>query len=391
MQIILFDTSALRGRFYPLSYTKPFAAFQMGIFSMKEWWEKMTGKQVSLLTEDYLQPGYPLPENEWVYFVNAGLLPNRNIWNEIQNLQEGDLLKAREGQLLAAKANFDENEKLAFLQINYSERKVETDYIFIERPYQLLQNHARAIEEQFELIMQGKNSQKISSTNNIIAPENIFLEEGVQMEYVSLNASEGKIYIGKNALIMEGSMIRGAFALGENSVVKMGTKIYGATSTGKKCALGGEIKNTIFNHFSNKAHDGYLGDSIIGNWCNFGAGTSNSNIKNTANEVGVYDYFSKSMVAAGKKFGLLMGDYSRLAINSSINTGTSIGVCCNVFGDGLLPKHIPNFSWGISNQNSKYQIEKAMQHIQNWMALKAEKLSDWEIQTLQHIFDNADI
>lgn len=391
MTIILFDTSALRGRFYPLSFTQPFAALKLGIFSMKEWWEKMTGEKVFLLTEDYLQAGYPLPENELVYFVNVGLLPNRDIWDEIQNLQEGELLKAREGQLLAAKANFDKDEKLAFLQINYAEKKVATDYLFIERPYQLLQNHATVIEEQFELIIRGKTSQKISSTNNIIAPENIFLEEGVQMEYATLNASEGKIYIGKGALIMEGSMIRGAFALGENSVVKMGTKIYGATSTGKKCTLGGEIKNTIFNHYSNKAHDGYLGDSIIGNWCNFGAGTTNSNVKNTAGEIGVYDYFSESGLATGKKFGLLLGDYSRLAINSSINTGSSIGVCCNVFGNGILPKFIPNFSWGINNKEGGYQIEKAIQHIQNWMALKAEKLSDWEIQILQHIFGNADI
>ncbi len=168
----------------------------------------------------------------------------------------------------------------------------------------------------------------------------------------------------------------------------MGTKIYGATSIGNKCTVGGEIKNSVFFDYSNKAHDGYIGDSVIGAWCNLGAGASNSNIKNTASEVKVWHQFSKTNISAGTKCGLLMGDYSRSAINTSFNTGTVTGICCNIFGEGLTPKFIPNFSWGI-NDPTKYKFEKALNDIANWKKLKNEMLSDIEIQTLKHIFENS--
>ncbi|HEY0298506.1 MAG TPA: putative sugar nucleotidyl transferase [Arachidicoccus sp.] len=371
MAIILYEKQAQREKFYPLTFTKPFAELHVGIFSVKKWWEKVTKQEVFVSNQEVC-------ENDEVIYINAHLLPSEYIWDEIQNLKQGQSLKDGSGNTLAKKY-FSENESLhSFISKN--------SFLFIEYPSQLLQYHAKIIEWQFHLIAKERTSQKISSTNKMINEENIFIEEHVEMEYAILNAKEGFVYIGANAVVMEGAAIRGAFALGENSVVKMGAKIYGATSTGRKCTIGGEIKNTIFNHCSNKAHDGYLGDSIIGSWCNFGAGATNSNVKNTASEVGVYDYHLSKFLSSGKKFGVLMGDYSRVAINSSINTGSSIGTCCNVFGNGLLPKFIPNFSWGTANKGS-YEFEKAIGHINNWMALKGEKLNEQEFQTLKHIFE----
>lgn len=369
MSVILFEEKNQREKFYPLTFIKPFACLHFGIFSIKEWWGNFTGQNVFV--------NKTANEDEPAIFINAHLLPNENIWDEIQNLQPHELLKSSNGNTLARKT---------FLQKKNVATVATSSFDFIEYPYQMLQQHEKLMAQQFRHITKEKSSQKISSTNHIVAPENIFLEENAAMEYATLNAQNGFIYIGANALVMEGAAIRGSFALGEKSVVKMNAKIYGATSTGKKCTLGGEIKNSIFNHCSNKAHDGYLGDSIVGNCCNFGAGSSNSNIKNTAGEVEVFDYSTKKFIPYGKKFGLLMGDYSRTAINSSINTGSSIGAACNVFGNGLLPKFIPNFSWGTDNSATIYQFEKAVQHINNWMSLKGEKLSDEELTVLRHIF-----
>lgn len=368
MAIILFEEQSQKEKFYPLTFTKPFADLHFGIFSIKEWWEKFTGQKV---IDDKFEDSI---------VVNAHILPNENIWDEIQNLAPNTFLKDISGNLLAAKNCVLQEENLNSITATSS-------FEFVEYPCQLLQNHAKAIERQLHLITKERSSSKISSTNKIICEEKIFIENNVELEYATLNAKNGSIYIGANAVIMEGATIRGPFALGKNSVVKMGTKIYGAVSTGNDCTLGGEIKNSIFNRGSNKAHDGYLGDSIIGSWCNFGAGATNSNVKNSASEVKVYDYHSKEFLNVGKKFGMLLGDYSRIAINSAINTGSSIGVCCNVFGNGLLPKFIPNFSWGTDNISQKYFFEKAIEHINNWMDFKHERLSENEIQILKHIFD----
>jgi UDP-N-acetylglucosamine diphosphorylase/glucosamine-1-phosphate N-acetyltransferase len=200
-----------------------------------------------------------------------------------------------------------------------------------------------------------------------------------------LNASTGPIYIGKNAEVMEGCMIRGPFSLGEGSVLKMGSKVYGATSIGPHCIVGGEVKNSVLFGYSNKAHDGYLGDSVIGEWCNLGAGTSNSNLKNNAGEVKIWT--PRGQVNAGHKCGLLMGDYSRSMINTSFNTGTVVGVCCNVFGSGLTPKYLPSFSWG-NDGIDRYEFQRALTDIESWKKLKGKKISKKEKSILKHIFEH---
>ena len=238
-------------------------------------------------------------------------------------------------------------------------------------------------EQDFELLTTKRSSEKISRTNKVRKRSKVFIEKGAQVEYCIINADEGPVYIGKNARVMEGCLIRGPFAMGEGAVLKMGTKVYGATTLGPKCTVGGEIKNSILFGYSNKGHDGFLGDSVIGEWCNLGAGTTNSNLKNTASDVKIWT--PNGELNAGKKCGLMMGDHSRTSINTSINTGTVIGVSANVFGNGLTPKYIPNFSWG-SEGVKRYEFEKAISHITEWKKLKEEKLEEDEKSILDYIY-----
>jgi UDP-N-acetylglucosamine diphosphorylase/glucosamine-1-phosphate N-acetyltransferase len=248
----------------------------------------------------------------------------------------------------------------------------------------IIRLNAWAIVQDFSLICAGRTSMPVSTSNKVINPEGIFIEEGAVVEHCFLNADSGPVYIGKNALLMEGSMLRGPVSIGENAMVKMGTKIYGATSIGPYCTAGGEIKNSVLMGYSNKAHDGYLGDSILGEWCNLGAGTSNSNIKNTGGNIKIR--LGDIEVDAGTKFGLLMGDYSRAAINTSFNTGTVTGVCCNIFSSGLTPKFIDNFAWGCDG--IKYKLEKAFADIDNWKKFKGSAVTEKEKAMLTAIYNN---
>lgn len=241
-----------------------------------------------------------------------------------------------------------------------------------------------AITQDFFLLTKGRISAPVSGTNKIMNPEGIFIEEGVVVENCSLNATEGPIYIGKNAVVMEGSLLRGPLAICEYAVIKMGTRLYGATTIGPYCTAGGEIRNSILTGYSNKAHDGYLGDSIIGEWCNLGAGTSNSNIKNTGGRIILK--LGAVEIDAGIKFGLLMGDHSKAAINTSFNTGTVTGVCCNIFCEGLTPKFIPSFSWG-KNDAIRYELPKAFTDINNWKKLKGKQITEEEKKILTDIYN----
>jgi UDP-N-acetylglucosamine diphosphorylase/glucosamine-1-phosphate N-acetyltransferase len=256
----------------------------------------------------------------------------------------------------------------------------------IRYPWHIFQYNGEALIEDFSLLTTGRTSQPIPSSVQAIAPENIFIEEGATLQHCLLNASTGPVYIGRGAVIMEGALVRGPFACCEGATVKMGTKIYGATTLGPCCTAGGEIKNAVFFGYSNKGHDGYLGDAVIGEWCNLGAGTSASNLKNNAGDIKVYHPASGAYLNAGAKCGLLMGDYSRTAINTSFHTGTVVGVCCNIFGEGLPPKYIPDFSWGQDGQ-IRYDWDKVLRDTSNWKKLKNRVLSAEEMLILKHIFD----
>jgi UDP-N-acetylglucosamine diphosphorylase/glucosamine-1-phosphate N-acetyltransferase len=380
MSIVLFDTLN-RKKLFPFTYNHAIADIRMGIFKCYERWQQLTGEEVFSYTTAYLQPLYKsVPAGEHIW-VDATIVGDKKLLERVLYLGSGELLGDENG-LIAARSTDD-----SFLQsattVNYANVKR------IEHPWQLFQWNDEILRSDFELITAGKKSAPISSTNTVIQPENIFIEAGANVEYAFLNASTGPIYIAKDAVIMEGAMIRGPFAMLSNAHVKMGTRIYGATTLGPCCVAGGEIKNVVMQGYSNKSHDGYLGDSVIGEWCNMGAGTSNSNVKNTGGNVKIWNPQAEMLTEVGQKCGVIMGDYSRTAINTSINTGSFIGLCCNIFGEGFPPKMVPNFTWGGKGL-SKYEFEKALSDIENWKKMKFSSLTTEEATVLKYIFDDTD-
>ncbi|MEP7319985.1 MAG: putative sugar nucleotidyl transferase [Panacibacter sp.] len=385
MSIILYD-NAQRKKLYPLNNCCATAMLRAGIFTIAERWQLFTNEPVYIHTEDYLSALYePIPQGAHLW-IDAGILNDQDLIERILVLEEGEALTDSNG-LIAGRKNIAENDFNILQSLDYFETIHEHANVKrLEYPWQIFLWNDEILRSDFEYIISKKQSQQLLAGSNYINPENIFIEEGAEISYCTINASTGPVYIGKNALIMEGAVIRGPLAVCEGAVIKMGAKIYGATTIGPFCMAGGEIKNAVLQGYSNKAHDGYLGDAVIGNWCNLGAGTTNSNVKNTAGAVKMWNAFTKSEIPVGIKCGVIIGDYSRAAINSSINTGTVIGTCSNVFGEGLLPTYIPDFNWGAAGI-TKYKFDKAVQDINNWKKMKGQQLSSAETQVLQHIFE----
>ena len=385
MAIILFDNKN-RSSLYPFTYTRAVADLRFGIASVKERWEAVTGLPVFVHTAQYLQPLYPVPENGRHTWVDASVMITDALLDCVLSIQPGEAV-ADETGVIAGNTDmaFEVFNPAIFLE---SFQHIQ-DHAAVQRlqyPWQMMQWNDAMIRADFKWVTKGKHSEPIPAGVNSIAQENIFIEQGARFNFCTINASAGPVYIGKHAEIMEGSAIRGPFVLGANSVVKMNSRIYGATTLGPFCMGGGEIKNVVMMGYSNKAHDGYLGDAVVGEWCNFGAGSTNSNIKNTAAEVKIWDMASKEYMWVGQKCGLIMGDYSRVAINSSINTGSMIGISCNVFGAGLLPTIIDNFSWGVAG--IKYDFTKATEAIANWKKLKQAELTKEQLGVLAYIFEH---
>ena len=383
MRYVLVDI-ADRGNFYPFSLTQSLANIRVGIFTMQERWEQELKETCSVYTAPYLQVLFEdndfLKNEEALYFINITCIPNEELIAHINALKEGEKLMSATGKWIATKSKDRSFQKILLATlppITYQE------VAFVQDQIQLLSMHAKWIERDLEWVKAKRKSQAIDSSNKLVHPENIFIEEGANVLCSNLNASEGPIYIGKDAIVMEGTSIRGPFVLGQKGVVKMNASIYGATTIGPYCLAGGEIKNSVLMGFSNKGHEGYLGDSIIGYWCNIGAGTCNSNLKNTAGIIQMWNEFKQEWEEVGHKMGMLMGDYSRFAIQSSINTGSYIGVSANIFGNGLLPKHLPNFTWGIL---PGYQYDKAISDLNNWKKLKGFTVTEAEKLVLKHLY-----
>lgn len=386
MQFVLVDI-ADREKFYPFSLTQSLAQFRIGIFSFQERWEHLLDKETAIYTVPYLQKLYDnsdfLQNKEAAIFINVTCIPTPDLVGAILNLKLGEKIISKSGKWIATHTEERSLEKI--LLANFEPITFEKGE-FVQDAIGMLQLHTKFIENDFTWVKKHVTGVKIDTSNKVIQPENIFIEKGAEVHCAILNASTGPIYIGKNAMIMEGTAIRGPFVLGEKGVVKMNTSIYGATTIGPYCLAGGEIKNSVLMGFSNKGHEGYLGDSIIGHWCNLGAGTCNSNIKNTAGPIQMWNEAKQIWETVGQKMGMLVGDYSRFAIQSSINTGSYIGVSANIFGNGLLPKFIPNFTWGIV---PGYQIDKAIEDIGNWKQLKGFVMSEEEKQVLQKLYKKA--
>lgn len=373
---------------FPFTLTRQIQDIRIGILTIREKWEQWLGvpsfdkKEDDYKDQDRSVDLGAIDDADVVYLVHGNTIPTSKLVKQIRKLKTGEFLSVPEKESLIY--CISKNEILDSNKIKVKHAiEFNDEFKEIKFPWEIFQMNQWAIEQDFELLTHRRKSQKISPTNKTTKAANIFIEKGAQVKHCYLNASNGPIYIGKNAVVMDGTMLHGPVAVCENAVVKMGSKIYGATTIGPNCVVGGEIKNSVFFGNSNKAHDGYLGDSVIGEWCNMGAGTSNSNIKNNASSIMLWT--PNGPVNVGMKCGVIMGDYSRTAINTSINTGTVIGVCCNVFGNGLTPKYISSFSWG-SDGVERYQFEKALVDIQNWKQLKQQSLTENEMIILKHIF-----
>jgi len=383
MNYILFDGPA-RTALLPFTYTRPVADIRIGILTIREKWEKYLGSTTTTLTEEYLSDKYPMVELEENVMINASYLPNENLVEIISNLKSNQAVF--KGDAVIAFFTNDSQEEVDFDQ--YEIIEFTDDCLTVEHTWDIFAKNDAAIREDFALLTEDRISQRISKTVNVISPENIFVEEGAKMEFVTLNASTGPIYIGKNAEIMEGSVIRGPFALCEEAQVKLATKVYGATTVGPHCRIGGEINNSVLFGYSNKGHDGFLGNSVLGEWCNIGADSNNSNLKNNYEEVKLWSFETESFAKTGLQFcGLMMGDHSKCGINTMFNTGTVVGVSANIFGSGFPRNFVPSFSWGGASGFVTYQTHKAFEVAKIVMDRRHVVFTDQDKSILEHVFE----
>lgn len=386
MQVVLFDTAA-RIQLYPFSQVRPVAALRSGIFTMQERWSFAFKQKINVLTESYLQQpivSHREGGNDFLY-INAAVVFSTALYTEVKALSTKTALYSGD-LLVAVRADKELLFPIDELQLALFQQQTSTIPVNrINYPFDLVRMNDTLLRMDFELIQQTRKPATLSSTNTVVNAEQIFIEEGAEVEYCHINASAGPVYIGKNALLMEGAMIRGPFAALDDAVVKMGAKIYGATSVGRKCTVGGEIKNAVFFDYSNKAHDGYIGDAVIGSWCNIGAGASCSNVKNTASDIKIWNQPLRKWVSAGNKCGVMLGDYTRVSINSSLTTGMVSGICANIVSNGLSPKYIADFTWNVQT-GEKYFLHKALQEIENWMQMKNKTLTNEDKSVVEYLY-----
>ncbi len=386
--IILFDDNR-REELLPLTFTRPVSMIRIGILTIHAKWEKVMNQECYHYTADYLREKFPLPTAQGHYlFINGGVLPNSNLIKEISALTQGEALIDNDTLIAAILPVLPTSNN--FLDIkNYSNIKTTgANPLQVANPWDIFSLNGKAIEADFELITAGKKSQPIPESNRVMNAEKIFIEEGATVECSVLNASAGPIYIGKHSEVMEGSLVRGPFALCEHSALKLGAKIYGPTTIGPHSKVGGEVNNCVIFGYTNKAHDGFIGNSVIGEWCNLGADTNTSNLKNNYANVKLWNYSKKCFVDTGLQFcGLVMGDHSKCGINTMFNTGTVVGVSANIFGDGFPRNFIPSFSWGGAQGFSIYKTNKAFETAKIVMGRRGLELTQVDMDILTHIFE----
>ena len=382
MNYILFD-GTVRNALLPFTFTRPVADIRVGILTIREKWEKYLGYTTTTLTEEYLMEKYPMVEMEENIMINASFLPNDVLVEMIKNLEESQAIFYND-EVVAFYSK--ENQEVDFDTFEIIE--FEDDCLRIEHTWDIFAKNDAALREDFDLITEGRHSQQIPKSVNVLSPENVFIEEGAKLEFVTLNASTGPIYIGKNAEIMEGSVIRGPFALCDNGRVKLATKVYGATTVGPHSVIGGEVNNSVLFGYSNKGHDGFLGNSVLGEWCNIGADSNNSNLKNNYEEVKLWSYETEGFAKTGLQFcGLMMGDHSKCGINTMFNTGTVVGVSANIFGSGFPRNFVPSFSWGGASGFTTYMTNKAFQTAKIVMARRQVEFTEEDARILEHVFE----
>ncbi|MDP2524783.1 GlmU family protein [Maribacter dokdonensis] len=383
MNFILFD-GPRRDHLLPFTFTRPVSEIRVGILTLRERWEAYLKVAISSLTEDYLSIKYPVNIESENVFIDASVLPTPDLVNALNALEDGQVLKSKKLTIAYCSSHVKGAEELA----SFSIVEFNNDLVQINNTWDIFDKNADILQTDFDFITKGRKSQPISETNQLIHPERIFLEEGAKVEFSILNATDGPIYLGKNAEIWEGSLVRGALALCNNAIIKMGGKLYGATTIGPYSKVCGEVSNSVIFGYSSKGHEGYLGNAVLGEWCNIGADSNNSNLKNNYAKVRLWDYATERFEQTGLQFcGLMMGDHSKTAINTMFNTGTVIGVNSNIYVPGFPRNFVPSFSWGGASGFTAYQPAKAFDAAKVMMARRGVEFNKIEADILTHVFE----
>lgn len=385
-RFVLFDGNEWES-LLPITATRSVADIRIGILTIKEKWEKYLIEKVDILSQDYLNVKYTFSKAENAVFLNSAILPNPTLIQEINNLEKNTILQ-KEGKIIAISVAKNTINNLSDLwtciKTLNAQKEAKANFIPLNFPWDIFTHNGKEIVNDIQLLGLKPNPEKLSSTNILIG-NNIYIEEGAQCECAILNSTNGPIYLGKDSEVMEGCTIRGPFALCEHAALKMQAKIYGDTTIGPHSKVGGEVSNAVLIGYSNKGHDGFLGNAVLGEWCNLGADTNNSNLRNNYGKVQAYHYPSKKYINTELQFcGLIMGDHAKTAINTQFNTGTVVGVCANVFDAGFPPKFIPDFSWG---NNATFELEKAYEVAQRVMKRRGIELSEADKQIFKNIFE----
>ncbi|REG87339.1 GlmU family protein [Winogradskyella sediminis] len=383
MNYILFD-GPYRNNLLPFTFTRPVADLRVGILTIRQKWESYIEYTTTTVTEDYLADKFPMVEMENNIMINASFLPNLEVVEVVKNLKHHQaLFKGEDVIAFFIKEGEEVTDFSTFEAIEF-----EGDLLKIEHTWDIFALNGEAIVEDFNLITKDRQSEPIPASINTINPEHIFIEKGATLNFATLNASSGPIYIGRDSEVMEGSIVRGPFALCNNATLKMASKIYGATTVGPHSKVGGEVSNAVIFGFSNKGHDGFLGNSVLGEWCNLGADTNTSNLKNNYAEVRLWDYKTEGFAKTGLQFcGLMMGDHSKCGINTMFNTGTVVGVSANIFGSGFPRNFVPSFSWGGSKGFVTYKTNKAFEVAEVVMKRRKEEFTELDEAILTHVFE----
>ncbi len=391
MNIVLFDIPSLWEDLLPLTFTRPVSEIRIGILKISEKWQKHLQANISYATKEHLQKRYTADYRDDNLIINSALLPDDKIIQTLKSLPIGKMLFWND---LFIAGRLNEKDVILYTEQNITTNVEQLPYTpnLIQNYCEIFSKNAEELTVDFKLITQGRKSvEKTEGCTIIGKPDLIFLEEGAKVQASVLNTTNGPVYIGKDAEVMEGCMIRGPFALGEHSALKMGAKIYGATTIGPHSKVGGEVNNSVIFGYSNKAHDGFLGNSVLGEWCNLGADTNNSNLKNNYAIVKMWNYSKQRFVSTGLQFaGLIMGDHSKCGINTMFNTGTVVGVACNLFGDGFHRNFVPSFSWGGAQGYTHYQFDKAIETTKLVYSRRNMKLSSEDIEILEWIYQKTE-
>ena len=384
MQLV-FSDAQYWGDFLPLTFTRPVAELRIGILTFQERWKKLLEiEDIAFLTEDYLQEKFKKPESKESLLIVPNFLPTESVLEQIKKIKQGEAL-IYQNEVIAAKLNMRD---FSLSQITKM-TDVEGELLFVKSLSDIFTYNQQFLDYDFELLTRNRKSQELSETNNFLGDKkDLFIEEGAEIEFATLNCKTGKIYVGKNAEIMEGTMIRGSLALCEGSKINMGAKVYGATTIGPYSKVGGEVNNIVIFGYSNKGHEGFVGNSVIGEWCNLGADTNSSNLKNNYANVKLWNYRLSKFVDTGLQFcGLIMGDHSKSAINTQFNTGTVVGVAANIFKTGFPPNLVKSFSWGGMNGDESYQLDKVLEVMEKVMHRRKVDLTDVDKSIISHIYD----